>query len=283
MMTEVSCKDRILAKESKLTKQEKKIVAYLRQSEDGILNDTITEFAEKAGVSDATVVRFCKHIGYKGYQDFKIHAARDVLPREQQFNPVLQADDDPATICNKIFNSEVTVLSRTLLGLDVKTLFEISGLIRSAGKIVFLGTGGSMNVAKDALHKFMKVGIMVYVYEDMDLQRMAMSLLKRGDLVFAISHSGSNLNVLNCMEIARENGASTVALTGYSRNPISKAADYSVKVVSETTMFQSESVSTRIAQLAVFDALIAMTAFHDYESSYKAIQATRQATSDNKF
>ena len=70
MMTEMSCRDRVRAKEPKLTKQEKKIAEYLFEAGEGILNDTITEFAEKAGVSDATVVRFCKHIGYKGYQDF---------------------------------------------------------------------------------------------------------------------------------------------------------------------------------------------------------------------
>ena len=283
MLTEVSCRDRIIASEPKLTKREKKIVEYLLNSEEGILNDTITEFAEKAGVSDATVVRFCKHIGYKGYQDFKVHAARDILPREKQYNPVLNEDDDPATICNKIFNSEITVLSRTLLGLDIRKLSEISERLRRARRIVFLGTGGSMNVAKDALHKFMKVGIMVYVYEDMDLQRMAASLLGEEDVVIAVSHSGSNLAVLKSLEIAKERGAYTVGLTGYSKNPVAQTVDVVVQVVSETTMFRSESVSTRIAQLAVLDALVALTALHDYENSYDAIQATRHATSDNKF
>ena len=267
----------------KLTKREMKIAAYLEENQDQFLNDTITEFAEKIGVSDATVVRFCRHIGYKGYQDFKMHAARDMLPKERQYNPVLERDDEPATICNKIFNSEVSVLSRTLLGLKVPELEEIASHLRTAHRIVLFGTGGSLTVAKDAVHKFMKIGIMIHVFGDTDLQHMAASLLRTDDLAIIISHSGSNLHSLKCLETAKSGGAYTVALTGYSRNPIAKAADKTIKIASETTMYQSESVSTRIAQLAVIDTLVALTAFKDYDASYEAIESTRRATSDNKF
>ena len=59
-----------------------------------MLNYKITELAEEAGVSDASVVRFCKSVGYKGYQDFKVNAARDVLPRDKHFNPSLEQGDE---------------------------------------------------------------------------------------------------------------------------------------------------------------------------------------------
>ena len=270
-------------KKIKLTKGEKKIAEYLHSAGNACLNDTIMEFSEKAGVSEATVVRFCKHIGCKGFQDFKITLARELVPREKQYNPIIQSGDGPEVICAKIFGSEVSALKSTMADLDVNALRLISEKIRTARRVVLLGTGGSLNVAVDVLHKFMKIGIMVYVYEDMDLQAMASSLLGEGDVAFAISHSGSNIRVLKCMNIAKKNGAFTIALTGSSRNPLSEEADISVKVSSETTMFRSESASTRIAQLAVIDALIALTTFQEYESSYQAIQATRRATSENKF
>ncbi len=270
-------------KNIKLTKGEKKIAEYLHSAGSACLTDTISEFSEKADVSEATVVRFCKHIGCKGFQDFKITLARELVPREKQYNPIIQSEDGPEMICEKIFGSEVSALESTMADLDVNALLRISEKIRNARRIVLLGTGGSLNVAVDALHKFMKIGIMVYVYEDMDLQAMAASLLGEEDVIFAISHSGSNIKVLKCMDIAKKNGAFAIALTGSSRNPLAKEADISVKVSSETTMFRSESASTRIAQLAVIDALIALTAFQVYESSYQAIQSTRSATSDNKF
>lgn len=267
----------------KLTQREKKIVDFMKRNGDSFLNDTITEFSEKAGVSDATMVRFCKHLGYKGYQDFKVHAAREMLPHEKQYNPVLDREDDPSMVCSKVFNSEMSVLSRTLLEMDIRTLEEIAVRLREANRIVLYGTGGSLNVAKDALHKFMKIGVMVYVYEDIDLQLMSASLLREGDVALVISHSGSNLRSLKCLEMAKEGGAYTVALTGLGKNPISKAADSTVHIASEKTIYQSESVSTRIAQLAVLDTLVGLAAFQDYDRSNEAAMATRQATSYGKF
>ena len=267
----------------KLTQREKKIVDFIKNNGDSFLNDTITEFSEKAGVSDATMVRFCKHLGYKGYQDFKVHAAREMLPTEkQQISPVLDRDDGPSQVCSKVFNSEMSVLSRTLLELDIKVLSHIAAKLREASRIVFFGTGGSLNVAKDALHKFMKIGIMVHVYEDIDLQLMSASLLREGDVAVVISHSGSNLRSLRCLETAKEGGAYTIALTGLGKTPISKAADTTVHIASEKTIYQSESVSTRIAQLAVLDTLAGLTAFLDYDRSNEAAMSTRRATSYGK-
>ena len=129
----------------------------------------------------------------------------------------------------------------------------------------------------------MKIGLMVYVYEDVDLQHMAASLLREGDVAVLISHSGSNMNTLRSLELARGNGAFTVALTGLGKNPISKVADITVHIASEKTIYRSESVSTRIAQLAVLDSLVGITANMDYENSYEAAMSTRRATSPAKF
>ena len=277
----ISFEDR--ASQVKLTQREKKIVDFIRENGDSFLNDTITEFSEKVGVSDATMVRFCKHLKYKGYQDFKVHYARTMIPAEKQYNPGLDRDDDPSIICSKVFNSEVSVLSRTLLELDVKVLEQIAEKLRNANKIVIFGTGGSLNVAKDALHKFMKIGLMIYVYEDTDLQHMAASLLKNGDVALIISHSGGNVSTLQCLEIAKNGGAFTVALTGLGKSPIAGAADLAVHIASEKTIYQSESVSTRIAQLAVLDTLVGMAALADYDRSSEAAMATRRATSNSKF
>ncbi len=281
MNTELSYEER--AAQVKLTKREQKIVDFIKQNGDSFLNETITEFSEKAGVSDATMVRFCKHLGYKGYQDFKVNCARQMLPKETQISPGLDQGDDSSVICSKVFNSEMSVLSRTLLEIDIKVLEQIADKLKNAGRIALFGTGGSLNVAKDALHKFMKIGLMVYVYEDIDLQHMAASLLRDGDVAVVISHSGSNVSSLRCLELAKEGGAFTVALTGLGKNPISRAADLTVHIASEKTIYQSESVSTRIAQLAVLDALVGIAAFEDYDNSYEAAMATRRATSHRKF
>ena len=161
-------------------------------------------------------------------------------------------------------------------------LTKVADQIRSAKRLIFFGSGGSLLVGRDAQHKFMKIGIRAFVYDDADMQLMVSSLMEEGELAFGISHSGSNYNVMNCLRNARENGADTVALVSQGKTPLSKIADTVLYSSAEETIFQSESVSTRIAQLAMIDTLVAIVAFEDYENSYMAIQKTRKATSENK-
>lgn len=281
-MVRGSCKEKIRGRMHLLTNTEMKVANYVLDNYEEVLNANITELSENAGVSDASVVRFCKSLGYKGYQDFKISAARDVLPRDRHFNPSLEQGDDPEMICKKIFTSEVNVLNQTLASLEMNVVYQAAESIKAAGRLIFFGSGGSLLVGKDAQHKFMKIGVRAYVYEDIDMQLMSSSLMEEGDVAFCVSHSGSNYNVLKCMKNAQENGAVAIALVGQGKTPISKRADMVLYTASEETMFQSESVSTRIAQLAIVDALVAIVAFEDYENSYNAIQETRRATSENK-
>ena len=198
-----SCKEVIQGKKHRLTNTELKLADYILEHYDEALNYNVTELADSAGVSDASVVRFCKKLGYKGYQDFKVNAAKDVLPRDRHFNPGLEQDDDIETICKKIFLSEVNVLNRTLASLDTNELKVVAEKIEKAEKIVFFGSGGSLIVAKDAAHKFMKIGIRAFVYEDIDLQLMSSSLMNEKEVAIGISHSGSNRNVIDCIKNAK--------------------------------------------------------------------------------
>lgn len=282
-MDGIGCKQKIRGKMNLLTNAEAKIANYVLENYDSVLNSNITELAESAGVSDASVVRFCRSIGYKGYQDFKINAARDGLPKEKHLNPSLEQSDDVATICKKIFNTEMTVLDRTLASLDMTEVERAADMIRRAEKLVVFGSGGSLLVGKDVQHKLMKIGLQVYVYEDMDMQLMASSLMKKGEVALCLSHSGCNANVVHCMKNASKNGTTTIAIVSQGKTPVSKNADIALYTASEEMIFKSESVSTRMAQLAILDCLVAIVAFEDYDDSYNAIQRTRKATSRNKY
>lgn len=282
-MMKFNCKAIIKDKMYLLTKSERKIANFVLSHYEQFLNYNISELADNVGVSDATVVRFCRKLGYKGYQDFKVNAAKDVLPKEKHFNPTLKKGDDNSTICKKIFASEISVLNRTLAGLNMEEMEQAADLISNAKKVIFFGSGGSLLVAKDALHKLLKIGIQVFVYEDSELQMMASSLMEPQDLAIGISHSGSTQIVFHCLKNAKTKGASTLSIVTREKTPISKVSDLSIHTASEPTIFQSESVSTRIAQLAVIDCLVAILAFKNYDKSYSSIQNTRNATSRNKF
>lgn len=278
-----NCKEKILAKLPQLTSTEAKVAHYVLEHYEAVLQYNVSVLAKKAGVSDATIVRFCRSVGYKGYQDFKMNAARDILPRAKQFDPVLEQEDDSETICKKIFTSEINVLNRTLLGLDMSVMDEVVNRICRARGVVIFGTGGSYVVAKDAQHKFLKVGVKAMVYDDIDMQLMASSLMNAEDVALCISFSGSNYLSVECMQNAKNNGAYCVGIISQVKSPLSKIVDAIMYSAYDETLFQSESVSTRIAQLALIDAIVSNVAFQNYDRAYNAIQATRCATSMNKY
>ncbi|MFU0832634.1 MAG: MurR/RpiR family transcriptional regulator [Oscillospiraceae bacterium] len=283
-MVASNCKERIIAKykSDTATNTERKIALYIQENFTQVLHCTLLELAELIGVSDASVVRFCKSIGYKGFQEFKISAALETIPSGEHYHPKLNKDDTPEEICKKVFSTEITALQRTIHSLDLDNIKQVAYILGRAGHIVFAGTGGSMVVARDAHHKFLKIGVHVSAAEDKDIQLMEASLLRKGDVLFAVSHSGNNIHVLQAAELAKSCGATVVALTVAGKTSLSKIADYSITTVSEETIFRSESGSTRLAQLAVIDSLVAIMAFQDYDNAFQAIYKTRAATSDNK-
>lgn len=283
-MDHSTCISRIIAKynNENATIAERKIAGYIKDNMDKAVHCTLLELADLIGVSDATVVRFCKGLGYKGFQEFKICAAMETIPSGQQYHPKLQKDDGPEQICQKVFTTEITALQRTLQALDMEVIAQVGKILSQAVRISFAGTGASMMVCKDVHHKFLQVGIHVSAAEDKDIQLMEAALLHPGDVLFAVSHSGNNLHVLHAAELGRSCGATVVALTSPGKNSLAQIADYTITTISEETIFRSEAASTRLAQLAVFDSLIAIVAFQDYDSSFQSIYKIRTATMDNK-
>jgi DNA-binding MurR/RpiR family transcriptional regulator len=283
VMTTTSCRLRIESKHRLLSNAESKVAHYVLTNYDDVLKCTITELAEKAGSSDASVLRFCRRIGYKGYHEFKIDLARDVIPPYKHLNPRFEPGESTETVCHKIFQSEIETLNETLMVLDMDALEKAAETIAAADRIEIFGCGGSGVVSMDAQHKFLKIGIKTAAHTDTDTQAMSASLLGEGDVAFGISHSGSNRNVTHCLRMAKKQGATTITLSAHCKSPLVKIADIALFTATKETVFKSESVSARIAHLAVIDSLVASVAMKNYERSFKAIQKTRAATTIGKF
>lgn len=282
-MLKSSCLMNIQSKIKLLTGSEKKVAKYVLENYMKVLDYTVTELSEKADVSDATVVRFCRSVGYKGYQDLKINLAQDAIMPYKHLNTSLEERDTPEQIALKVIRSEIETLEETINILDMKELELAARAIQKARRVVFFGSGGSIMVAEDAMHKFLKIGIQCTVQMDTDVQVMESVLLGPEDVAVGISHSGTTRNVIECLKNARANGATTIGLTTYGKSPILKQCDHVLMTSTKETVFRSESVTARIAQLSVIDSLVAIISFMDYEKSYEAIQRTRTATSRRKY
>lgn len=278
-----SCITKIQGSKKMMSGAELRVAQFILDNREQTLNLTVTELAEKAGVSDATVVRFCRTMGYKGYQDFKINLASDMAQPNVPVVPgeFSQTDSVSDLIC-KVIRSEMGALEETIATLDAKQMEDIASLILHARRVVFFGTGGSLMVAMDAMHKFLKIGIKATVQMDSDIQKMESSLMEKGDVAIAISHSGSSSHVLECVRNAQEGGAKVIGITTIGKSPLQKVCDYLLMSPTKEFVFRSESVSARIAQLSILDCLVAIMSYMDYDSSKEAIRKTRQATSGTK-
>jgi RpiR family carbohydrate utilization transcriptional regulator len=273
---------RIDAAMSKLRDSEKKIVQFIEHNQEEIIHLSITEVAERSETSESSVVRLSKKLGYKGFQDLKINLAREVIAPERQIHEVIEKGDDVVMIKKKVFQSNIQALYDSIEVCSDNELQRAVHAISNARLIEFYGTGGSGTVALDAHHKFLKLGVKSFAYNDTVLQAMSASVLTDQDVVIGISHTGSNTDVLTAMRLAKESGATLICITNVSKSPITNISNIVLQTASNETLFRTDAISSRIAQLTIIDVLVASVANQQYELFYNNLQKTRRATIDKK-
>lgn len=267
---------------SKLSDKEKKIADYILEHRHDIIHSTISEVASDVRVADATVFRFCKRIGFNGFQEMKIALASEVTPPIQQIHEEISEEDDIHTIAMKVFKSNMLTLENTLAILSPEAILKATEYLNSANKIHFFGTGGSAIVALDAYHKFMRTGIPSFAFTDSHFQLMAASQMDKDDVAVIISHSGVNKDTINILKTVNTTGAKTIAITAFPKSPIAQQSDILLLTTSEETEYRSEALSSRIAQLTLIDALYVNVMVSNKEESKIALDKLRSAISQTR-
>lgn len=266
-----------------LSEKDKLIADYILNDPNKVVHGTIYQIAEDLGVAEATVFRFCKRLGYKGYQAMKIALASEISnPTIQDFYDEIEESDDEAEVTQKVFRFNIKTLEDTLRILDKDKIKQAVNIMKETSRIDFYGSGGSGTIALDAYHKFVRTGINTNAYLDTHFQIMAASQLKKGDVVVLISHSGVNRDMLDILEIAKENEAITIGITGYAKTPLSEQVDIPLYTVSEETEYRSEALASRLAQLTIIDALFVNFMKARKEETQQALQKIRKAISLKK-
>ncbi|MGP7817176.1 MurR/RpiR family transcriptional regulator [Niallia sp. 01092] len=277
-----NCIGKIRSYYARLSEKEKKIADYILQNPEQIIHCTINELAEDLNVADATVFRFCKRIGFKGFQAMKIALASEVIEPIQQIHEEITEQDNVKTVTEKVFQSNIRTLENTLQILNERSIQQAVDLLSKAKRVEFYGTGGSAVIAMDAFHKFVRTGIKAFSFIDSHFQLMSASQLSKNDIAVIISHSGTNKDTLNILKTAKKNGATTISITGYPKSPIAQNADVALFTSSEETEYRSEALSSRIAQLSLIDALYVNMMILNKETANKSLDKIRTAISDTR-
>jgi DNA-binding MurR/RpiR family transcriptional regulator len=268
---------------SGLRAAEQRVADFILAHPDELIYLTVTELADRTHTSESTVVRLCQKIGYKGYQEFKIVLARDLVEPATAIYAAIEPGDDLATVKSKVFQANAQALRDTLEVLDEHELQRAVDTIAGARRLEIYGVGGSSPLALDAYHKFVKLGVPAVALSDGDLMAMSSSLLGDGDVAFGISHTGASRDVTDALGRAKRHGAATICITHRSSSPITKVSDVVLVTAAQQTAFSSDASSSRIAQLAVIDTLYVGVAHKNHARSLEMIERTREATAAKRY
>jgi RpiR family transcriptional regulator, carbohydrate utilization regulator len=236
---------------------ERKVADMVLGDVDFAMRASITELAQRADVSEPSVTRFCRAVGAHGLRDFKMRLAQSAaggVPYASSPAGV-ESGDEIDTLLDKVTESVVQGVTYARASLDPAVFAAAVAALGSARRVYFFGVGaGSGLVAQDAALRMLRLDIAASAFTDAHLQRLYAGLLEPGDVAFAISQSGRSVEVNESIQIAKERGATTIALTN-AGSRLAWVVDIPLLLrVPAATEPHAPGVS-RIAHLAVIDAL----------------------------
>ncbi len=238
-----------------LNEQEQKVGQYVLDHPYEVIHLPMADLAVRCGVGDTTIFRFCRRVRTEGYQDFKISLARELPQATPAIFAAEAAGDALAQAAHKVITDDMKSLEDTLRVLDLGALVRAAEALLAARRVDIYGSGGSAVAALDLQYKLMRVGVRALAYTDAQLQALSASLLTPADLAVGISHSGAAPDVLRALEMAREAGAQTIALTNHPASPIARLADISLCSAAQEAPGHGYPLGARVAQVGLIDVL----------------------------
>lgn len=258
------------------TKNEKKISNYLLSNIEEIKSLNTYDLAIKCDVSQASVVRFAKKLGFKGFPEFKISLAGDLVMQnnEKQIQIIydeIQFDDSTEVLSKKVMYENIKSIEDTYKIINFEEIEKAAETLDSANRIFILGAGFSGIVARDFQYKLWELGKSVVFDTDQHIQLTNASTAQKGDVVFVISYSGQTLDIYQTILEFKEKGIDIITLTKFATNPIKDIGDISLSTIVEKSNLRSTSLSSRMAQLTIIDILYIKLIQRDREKANKLI------------
>jgi RpiR family carbohydrate utilization transcriptional regulator len=274
--------DRLHPGLDQLAPAERRVAAVMAEHPDRIIRGTLASVAREAGVSEPTVLRFCRTIGLASFKDLKIELAQSLVagngaltggttsPRPIEHGESVQSAMD------KVFAQAIDALVRTRHALSKPVIERAALAIVKARRVVIFGLGASAIVAADAQHKLFRLGTAAAAYSDPHLQAMLAATLGPDDVVLAISQTGTARDVIETTGVGLQGGATVIAVTS-SRSPLAATAHILLPV----DIVEAEQVWTpmtsRLAHLATIDALVVAVALLAPPSSQEGLKRMQRA------
>ncbi len=220
---------------------ERRVAEFILKNPEQVVALNVSDIAEQSGVSDATVIRLCKHLGYTGFYQMKLQLAHE-LGRNQLLRGRGSAHK-PASVSDLIKELAASILNISA-SVDMQMLMTCVDKIRAAGTVYFVAAGNSVPVAESLSFRLGRIGIRSVSSQMSEQMIININNGSKNDLVIGVSHSGSSKHVINAFELARKKGIATIALTDIRRSSAEQAADITLSTgVIESSVYLFGAVS----------------------------------------
>jgi DNA-binding MurR/RpiR family transcriptional regulator len=262
----------------KLPPSERKIANFIMEHPEVAIKSTAIELGEQSETSGSAVIRLCKSLGLKGFQELKLKVAGDINKTSDSGYHDIKPNESHASVIEKMTTNSIQTLRETEEILHHEELSKAVEALKNASTIHFFGVGASSIIALDAQQKFLRINKHAVAFTDIHMATTSIANINPKDVVVGISFSGETVEVAKIVDLADQKGAITISLTKYGQSLVSDLA--SIKLftsASKEATFRSGATSSRLAQLHVIDILFMCVATQQYEDTIYHLDQTREA------
>ncbi len=263
---------------------EKKIASYILNHYDQVVDMTVSDLAKASGSSDASVSRFCRRVGMKGFHQLKISLAREMVETDsgkiKEVSNRVSIEEYSQSLQNILAN-KIEEIRQTINNMDNENLPKILHLIQNARLVQFVAAGNTIPVIIDGAYKFNQIGIHAITSEIWETQNASVYNLTENDIVIAVSNSGESKGVISALEAAKNKGVPSVAITNSPLSSAARLADYHITTTTREKIFLDGYCFSRISAATVIEVLyLFLTSMN--KDAYKAIAQHENAISFSK-
>lgn len=273
--------ERIHASYYQLSAAERKVADYVLSQHSQVQFMSITQLADECTVAEATVSRFCRSLGLKGFNAFKLEMARHVATANAGLVPPRRIESGSLEgRCMEAARLSQEAIQQTLELVKPDMIEKAVSLFEQANKVICVGSGGSMLLAQECAHLFSTVTNKFHAICDSHMQMSAVATMSTKDVVVLYSYSGATHNGIAVLELAKVRGIPTILVTRFPKSPAAQLADVVLHCGSNETPFQFGSVSAKVAQLVLQDILYQEYMHRNRESCEENLQQIAAALSE---
>ncbi|CAH0252202.1 putative HTH-type transcriptional regulator YbbH [Microbacterium oxydans] len=260
-----------------------RIARVISENPNTAVESTISELAALCETSVASVVRFCRVIGLRGYAALRMSLAAELGRESVQFSAPtgfgseIAVGDSLRDAAGKIAALELLAIEETVGNLDYDVLADAVEAIDQAHRILLFGVGASRLVADDLGHKLLRIGRTAIVLSDAHEASAAAALSAPKAVAIGFSNSGTTAETVRFLQTARAAGSATIGVTSAADSPLAETADHALFTHARESRFRAGAMVSRIAQLALVDCIFVGVAQRRHAHTVHALQRTADA------